>query len=62
MALIQCPECGKEISDKALTCPSCGCPIKAEEPKAVSEGWDCPNCGAHNTGNFCGKCGTKKPE
>ena len=34
MALIQCPECGKEISDKALTCPSCGCPIKAEEPKA----------------------------
>ncbi len=35
---------------------------KAEEPKAVSEGWNCPNCGAHNTGNFCGKCGTKKPE
>ena len=27
MALINCPECGKEISDKALACPSCGCPI-----------------------------------
>lgn len=26
MALIKCPECGKEISDKATTCPSCGCP------------------------------------
>ncbi|WP_143452680.1 zinc ribbon domain-containing protein [Konateibacter massiliensis] len=27
MALIKCPECGKEISDKATSCPSCGCPI-----------------------------------
>jgi hypothetical protein len=24
MALISCPECGKEISDKALFCPACG--------------------------------------
>lgn len=24
MALIPCPECGSEISDKALACPSCG--------------------------------------
>lgn len=28
MALINCPECGKEISDKAASCPNCGCPIK----------------------------------
>lgn len=27
MAMIQCPECGKEISDKATSCPSCGYPI-----------------------------------
>lgn len=27
MALIQCPECGKEISDKAESCPHCGFPI-----------------------------------
>ena len=27
MALIKCPECGKEISDKATACPNCGCPI-----------------------------------
>lgn len=26
MALIKCPECRKEISDKAATCPNCGCP------------------------------------
>lgn len=28
MALIQCPECGREISDKAICCPNCGCPIE----------------------------------
>lgn len=27
MALIKCTECGKEISDKAITCPNCGCPV-----------------------------------
>lgn len=27
MALIKCPECGKEISDKAAACPNCGTPI-----------------------------------
>ena len=26
MALIKCPECGKEISDKASRCPHCGLP------------------------------------
>ncbi len=31
MALINCPECGKEISDKATSCPSCGCPIEKKE-------------------------------
>ena len=28
MALIKCPECGQEISDKAFTCPKCGNPLK----------------------------------
>ena len=27
MALISCSECGKEISDKATSCPHCGVPI-----------------------------------
>ena len=27
MAMIKCPECGKEISDKAASCPGCGVPI-----------------------------------
>lgn len=34
MALINCPECNKEISDQAKTCPNCGCPIKKpKKPK-----------------------------
>jgi hypothetical protein len=28
MALINCPDCGKQISDQAKTCPSCARPIK----------------------------------
>lgn len=27
MALIKCFDCGKEISDRAGSCPFCGCPI-----------------------------------
>ena len=33
MALIQCAECGKSISDKATTCPGCGCPMKIPQPE-----------------------------
>jgi len=27
MALIKCPDCGKEISNRATACKYCGCPI-----------------------------------
>lgn len=27
MALIKCTECGHDVSDKASSCPNCGCPI-----------------------------------
>lgn len=30
MALIKCPECSKEISNKANYCPNCGYPTKKE--------------------------------
>lgn len=29
MALIACPECATQVSERALSCPSCGCPISA---------------------------------
>ena len=39
MALITCPDCGKEFSDQAAACPNCGRPNKAvgqpaEQPQA----------------------------
>ena|SRR5579859_314889 len=36
MALIYCRECGKQISDQAATCPSCGAPVSARPPAAVT--------------------------
>lgn len=30
MALINCEECGKEISDKASACPNCGAPVDSQ--------------------------------
>ena len=44
MALIKCPECGKEISDKAAACPNCGCP--ASEFNKTEVDTKCPECGA----------------
>jgi len=38
MALINCPECKKEISDKAESCPHCGFPliqVQKVKPKAL---------------------------
>lgn len=29
MAMIYCPECGKQVSDQAVACPNCGYPIAA---------------------------------
>lgn len=37
MALIKCPECGKEISDKAAACPNCGHPIATENQNGKSQ-------------------------
>ena len=28
MAMINCKECGQEVSNKAAACPNCGAPIK----------------------------------
>ena len=45
MALINCPECGKEISDKAVACPNCGNPINLQ-PQQEEEYLCCPKCGS----------------
>lgn len=33
MALIKCPDCGKEVSDKSTVCINCGCPLEVKEEK-----------------------------
>ncbi len=40
MAMIKCPECGKDISDKAAACPHCGNPMSSaviEKPKQIDK-------------------------
>ena len=44
MALIKCPECGKEISDKAMACPNCGNPMNQQSQQ--EEYLCCPKCGS----------------
>lgn len=36
MALIACSECGKEISDKAASCPTCGAPTALHSSVSLS--------------------------
>lgn len=51
MAIIKCPECGHQISDKAHVCPSCGVEIAGKVTKCANcgevyflEEETCPNC------------------
>jgi hypothetical protein len=37
MALVRCPECGRDVSDKADNCPGCGAPVDAASAIAVPE-------------------------
>jgi len=50
MTLIKCSECGKDVSDKAKSCPSCGNPILLEKKDRI-----CPFCGGI-VGNKAYKC------
>ena len=57
MAMIQCPECGQEISDKAKKCIHCGKVFVEEKP--VNEEIKCIECGAvlSGTDEICPNCG-----
>lgn len=37
MSLINCPECGKEISDQAASCPNCGYEFKNEKRTQIKK-------------------------
>lgn len=55
MALINCPECGKEVSDKASVCIHCGFPLDEIKENLNIQ---CPHCGAENPANadYCSVC------
>src|SRR3989304_10496294 len=68
MAIINCPECKREISGKAKFCHVCGyklvstylikCPVCSKD--VSNEAAACPNCGQPiNTSIKCPKCGSK---
>lgn len=50
MALIKCPECGKEISEQATSCPNCGVTINQTQstPQNNNPSVKCPKCGSSN--------------
>jgi len=61
MALVQCPDCERKVSDRAKVCPDCSCPVAevlaelrdaerqttvAKTREATDRQVDCPRCGA----------------
>lgn len=59
MALIECPECGGKVSDKAPACIHCGYPLQEPKEEQVQQIQYCPYCGKPNNieSTFCGYCG-----
>lgn len=39
MALINCRECNRKISDQANSCPGCGCPLKLSCKNCFGNGY-----------------------
>lgn len=58
MALIKCPECGKEISDKSDKCIHCGFPVYMKVNMAIKK-IKCEFCGMYNDAyrENCLNCG-----
>lgn len=59
MALIQCPECGKEVSDRTEKCIYCGIPLNQTQEKLSKENTNivyCYNKGIQNLYLRC-SCG-----
>ena len=58
MALINCPNCNKEISDKAKVCVGCGHRL-VNEVETVETMVNCPECGViiDTLADVCSNCG-----
>lgn len=59
MALIKCPECGNEISDKAEKCPHCGNTVNKKTDILPKDIIECPECHKvlHSSTKICPYCG-----
>lgn len=59
MALIECPDCGEEVSDEEATCPYCGNPFFIEDDEIPEVIYECEKCGSQFETPFtvCPKCG-----
>lgn len=55
MALITCPECGKQFSDKATACPNCGFPTSELTNLNPSESESSPDPCESSTNSFFSK-------
>ena len=61
MALVYCPDCDGEVSDSALACPRCGCPVQQRVATYRGPPVECWDCGgtlkkgreAHSEGSGC---------
>jgi TM2 domain-containing membrane protein YozV len=49
MALVQCPECSIQVSDKAIACPSCGYPISPSGVNTVTVSEKVPDKSQNDT-------------
>ena len=45
MAFVRCSECNKKISDQAVSCPKCGCPVSKQQSPNSGRIKPCPYCG-----------------
>lgn len=69
MAIMKCPECSKDVSDQAKSCPGCGFPIKGEssaDPSGASNVvsatvgfWESLEGYSLNKEIVCSQCGKK---
>lgn len=67
MSLINCLECGHQVSDRAVSCPQCGCPIgtghqsiEVASSKHHNGRAECPSCSAvyeEGLPSRCSNCG-----
>lgn len=56
MALIKCPECGKEVSDKTTACIHCGYPLDVANSDSV-EHINAESCVENTDAPICPSCG-----